>query len=111
MDLYINRSKAIQKFRQIAERNTKLAESTNSDFYHGAAHAWSRAALILSTMRIAEVQPVTYAHKTVNVGLRSYCSNCGELAYMEKFCTKCGAKVNDNDKVEPPFNCIGEELI
>ena len=33
MDLYISRSKAIQKFRQIAERNTKLAESTNSDFY------------------------------------------------------------------------------
>ena len=41
----------------------------------------------------ADVQPIVYAHKTINVGMRSYCSNCGELAIMENFCSKCGAKV------------------
>ena len=45
----------------------------------------------------ADVQPVIYAHKTINVGRRSYCSNCGKLAIMEDFCSKCGAKVEDGD--------------
>jgi hypothetical protein len=45
----------------------------------------------------ADVQPVVYAHKTINVGRRSYCSNCGKLAIMEDFCSKCGAKVKDGD--------------
>lgn len=40
-----------------------------------------------------DVQPIVYAHKTINVGMRSYCSNCGKLAVMEDFCSKCGAKV------------------
>lgn len=44
-----------------------------------------------------DVQPVVYAHKTINVGRRSYCSNCGKLAIMEDFCSKCGAKVKDGD--------------
>lgn len=26
----------------------------------------------------ADVQPIVYAHKTINVGRRSYCSNCGK---------------------------------
>ena len=45
----------------------------------------------------ADVQPIVYAHKTINVGRRSYCSNCGKLAVMEDFCSKCGAKVKDGD--------------
>lgn len=45
----------------------------------------------------ADVQPIVYAHKTINVGRRSYCSNCGKLAIMENFCSKCGAKVEDGD--------------
>lgn len=45
----------------------------------------------------ADVQPIVYAHKTINVGRRSYCSNCGKLAIMEDFCSKCGAKVKDGD--------------
>jgi hypothetical protein len=44
-----------------------------------------------------DVQPVVYAHKTINVGRRSYCSNCGKLAIMEDFCSKCGAKVKDGE--------------
>ena len=44
-----------------------------------------------------DVQPIVYAHKTINVGRRSYCSNCGKLAIMEDFCSKCGAKVRDGD--------------
>ena len=45
----------------------------------------------------ADVQPVVYAHKTINVGRRSYCSNCGKLAIMEDFCSKCGAKVKEGE--------------
>lgn len=48
-------------------------------------------------MPTADVQPIVYAHKTINVGRRSYCSNCGKLAIMEDFCSKCGAKVKDGD--------------
>jgi hypothetical protein len=44
-----------------------------------------------------DVQPIVYAHKTINVGRRSYCSNCGKLAIMEDYCSKCGAKVKDGD--------------
>ena len=47
----------------------------------------------LDDMPAADVQPIVYAHKTINVGMRSYCSNCGKLAIMEDFCSKCGAKV------------------
>lgn len=43
----------------------------------------------------ADVKPIVYAHKTINVGRRSYCSNCGKLAIMEDFCSKCGAKVKE----------------
>ena len=46
----------------------------------------------------ADVQPIVYAHKTINVGRRSYCSNCGKLAIMEDFCSKCGAKVKNGEK-------------
>lgn len=46
----------------------------------------------------ADVQPIVYAHKTINVGRRSYCSNCGKLAIMEDFCSKCGAKVMDGEQ-------------
>ena len=51
----------------------------------------------IEAMPIADVQPIVYAHKTINVGRRSYCSNCGKLAIMEDYCSKCGAKVRDGD--------------
>lgn len=40
-----------------------------------------------------QTQPIKYAHRTLNVGLRSYCSNCGALAYCENFCSHCGAYI------------------
>lgn len=51
----------------------------------------------LQNWTAADVQPIVYAHKTINVGRRSYCSNCGKLAIMEDFCSKCGAKVKDDE--------------
>lgn len=50
---------------------------------------------LISAMPAVDVQPIVYAHKTINVGRRSYCSNCGKLAIMEDFCSKCGAKVEE----------------
>lgn len=52
---------------------------------------------IVDKVPASDVQLVIYAHKTINVGRRSYCSNCGKLAIMEDFCSKCGAKVEDGD--------------
>lgn len=54
--------------------------------------------LINEAVIAADVQPIVYAHKTINVGRRSYCSNCGKLAIMEDFCSKCGAKVKDGEQ-------------
>lgn len=53
---------------------------------------------IIDDLPTADVQPVIYAHKTINVGRRSYCSNCGKLAIMEDFCSKCGAKVKGGEE-------------
>lgn len=51
----------------------------------------------LNAVPAADVQPVIYAHGTINVGLRSYCSNCGKLAHLEAYCSKCGAKVETHN--------------
>ena len=31
--------------------------------------------------------------RTMHVGSKHICSNCGELASMENYCSRCGAKV------------------
>ena len=31
--------------------------------------------------------------RTMHVGSRHVCSNCGELASMENYCSRCGAQV------------------
>lgn len=87
-------------------------------------YLWLQEAVVDAA--IADVQPIVYAHKTINVGRRSYCSNCGKLAIMEDFCSKCGAKVKDGNlteerkeyhdnttsfPTEPPFNYCGEKPI
>lgn len=33
------------------------------------------------------------ATRTLHVGSKFKCSNCGELASMENYCSRCGAKV------------------
>lgn len=61
---------------------------------HTTCHIITEA---IYNMPKVDVQPIVYAHKTINVGSRSYCSNCGKLAIMEDFCSKCGAKVTEGD--------------
>lgn len=63
----------------------------------GARDALDGAIYDIRTLKATDVQPIVYAHKTINVGRRSYCSNCGKLAIMEDFCSKCGAKVKEGD--------------
>ena len=36
---------------------------------------------------------VSEATRTLHVGSKHICSNCGELASMENYCSRCGAKV------------------
>ncbi len=33
--------------------------------------------------------------RRLNLGLRSYCSNCGELTTIHRYCASCGAKVKE----------------
>ena len=72
----------------------------------GAREAVESCICEVEEQPLADVQPIVYAHKTINVGRRSYCSNCGKLAIMEDFCSKCGAKVKDG---EPTRNLTDEE--
>lgn len=62
--------------------------------------------LLTKQLKLVLILSVVYAHKTINVGRRSYCSNCGKLAIMEDFCSKCGAEVKDG---EPTRNLTDEE--
>ena len=87
MDDYVSRDDV---WRFIAEAFSDGHFATNYDY-----------AIVsdkIGELPAADVQSVIYAHKTINVGMRSYCSNCGKLAIMEDFCSKCGAKVKDGDK-------------
>lgn len=89
---YISRDEALKIFHQCCDNCTS---SYNGVMCRACADA--SAMDILIDMPATDVQPVVYAHKTINVGRRSYCSNCGKLAIMEDFCSKCGAKVKDGD--------------
>lgn len=40
---------------------------------------------------------VPEATRTLHVGSKHICSNCGELASMENYCSKCGARVVDKE--------------
>lgn len=40
---------------------------------------------------------VPEATRTLHVGSKHICSNCGELASMENYCSKCGARVIDKE--------------
>ena len=37
------------------------------------------------------------AIRTLHVGSKFRCSNCGRLTYMENYCSGCGAKVIDKE--------------
>lgn len=91
MDEYISKEKAIKELREVYENEYPTA---SGDFDEYASHDVPN---VLRNIPAADVQPIIYAHKTINVGRRSYCSNCGKLAIMEDFCSKCGAKVKDGD--------------
>ena len=94
MDEYISKEKAIKELREVYENEYPTA---SGDFDEYASHDVPN---VLRNIPSADVQPIIYAHKTINVGRRSYCSNCGKLAIMEDFCSKCGAKVKDGDTNE-----------
>ena len=40
---------------------------------------------------------VPEATRTLHVGSKHICSNCGELASMENYCSRCGARVIDKE--------------
>lgn len=90
---YISREETVKKIEEKLKVDSLMSL---------AEEVWTDSCLkivlsAITAVEIADVQPIVYAHKTINVGRRSYCSNCGKLAIMEDFCSKCGAKVKDGD--------------
>ena len=74
-----------------------MLEYDDEDYNYDVISALRTVSEKINEVIPADVQPIVYAHKTINVGRRSYCSNCGKLAIMEDFCSKCGAKVKDGN--------------
>ena len=90
---YLEKNKVIN----LLEHNDKVCHYSD-ERYEGVVYGTVKAlCMVIAEAPAADVQPIVYAHKTINVGRRSYCSNCGKLAIMEDFCSKCGAKVKDGD--------------
>ena len=88
MDEFVSKKLLVAKFNELA---SKYIDGDKRQ--RGLAYA--TAADMIAFTDAADVQPIVYAHKTINVGRRSYCSNCGKLAIMEDYCSKCGAKVEE----------------
>lgn len=100
MSEYISREAVLKAFKL-------TAKNPNKDYQRGMQDTIDcLVPEVIADIPTADVQPIVYAHKTINVGRRSYCSNCGKLAIMEDFCSKCGAKVKDG---EPTRNLTDEE--
>lgn len=97
---YISKESVLKAFKL-------TAKNPNKDYQRGMQDTIDcLVPEVIADIPTADVQPIVYAHKTINVGRRSYCSNCGKLAIMEDFCSKCGAKVKDG---EPTRNLTDEE--
>lgn len=97
---YISRETVLKKLQmQLLDLEADQDKGEYSELCEnrGARDALDGAIYDIRTLKPADVQPIVYAHKTINVGRRSYCSNCGKLAVMEDFCSKCGAKVKDGE--------------
>lgn len=89
--------------------NWIACHDTDELYRQGVEDNYSDTMRLINDFPAADVQPIVYAHKTINVGRRSYCSNCGKLAIMEDFCSKCGAKVKDDAKDNNVRNLTDEE--
>lgn len=100
MNEYISREDVLKKAK------SSISVPAGNEWDCGYNTAMAEMQEFIKQLPSADVQPIVYAHKTINVGRRSYCSNCGKLAIMEDFCSKCGAKVKDG---EPTRNLTDEE--
>jgi hypothetical protein len=45
----------------------------------------------------SETAEPVQASRGLHLGSRYYCSNCNKLAYMENYCSSCGAKIIKED--------------
>ena len=100
MDEYIERKKLVNSLKMWLmdlENNMDKGDYGELSENKGARETLESCICEIEEQPVSDVQPVIYAHKTINVGRRSYCSNCGKLAIMEDYCSKCGAKVKDGD--------------
>ena len=48
----------------------------------------------------ADVVEVVHAHRGLHLGHKHYCSACGQFAYCEDYCSRCGAKMDGERREE-----------
>ena len=68
---YISREAVVRYLKGYSEKEC----NSNSPYGMITSSVLNKVERALSEMPAADVQPIVYAHKTINVGRRSYCSN------------------------------------
>lgn len=99
MARYIDAEEALRQIKVLQETDT--ATVGKKQFAEGFFCGLDEAEVILMRTSTADVEEVKHAYRTVNVGHRSYCSNCGRLAVCENYCSLCGAKMDGKDSNVP----------
>lgn len=87
----------MEKYYRVSDVNeilNKLAKEPRyqhdgESFYEGVC-AVEGELMCLDTVVLEEPKVTT---KGFHLGHQYYCSNCGELTYMYRYCASCGAKV------------------
>lgn len=82
---------------KLSDINNLLTRLCNEPHYQHEGENWfagvCSVAHEITSLPVADVAEVVYAHKGLHLGSMYYCSNCGKLAYLDKYCSNCGAKI------------------
>jgi hypothetical protein len=70
---------------------TPYYQHEGESWYSGVSAVWDE----LISLGAVELEQPKECSRRLNLGLRSYCSNCGELTTIHRYCASCGAKVKE----------------
>ena len=81
------------KEEQIKEMSDNLCSIAHYDFCKDTACVVCPVKQFVENIYNAGYRKQVEATRGLHLGHMYYCSNCGKLTYMDKFCANCGAKV------------------
>lgn len=87
------------KDQQIKALAKTICDSIEAQSYCKDCYDFDKCRIV-QVLYEAGYRRVPEATRTLHVGSRHICSNCGELACMENYCSRCGAKVIKESKNE-----------